>query len=160
MLERLKVRRLFQLAVALAIVCLPMAGMAEVLEFDEQTAAIDTEVTFTLYLDSPPKAASDLSLDITYDGDVLEFVKADFAGTVLEKFDTKAVTSPESGTLSLNAKTGSNAIAAGATGMVVMLTFTVVGDDDTDLEIENLKGGASGWSAVAGIFEIFIVPAT
>jgi hypothetical protein len=44
--------------------------------------------------------------------------------------------------------------------MVVVLTFTVVGDDDTDLEIENLKGGASGWSAMAGVFEVFVVPAT
>ena len=158
MLERLKVRRVFQVVVAVAIICLPMAGMAEVLELDEQMSSIDSEVQFTMYLDSPPKAASALSMDITYDGDTLEFVKADFAGTVLEKFATKAATSTEFGTVSLNAEGGS--IAAGATGQVVVLTFTVIGDYDTDLEIENLKGDASGWSTMAGLFAIFVVPAT
>lgn len=152
--------RVLLVLVVLSVIMLPLAGVAEVLEIDEQEASIDTDVTLTLYLDSPLAAAAAFSFNITYDADILEFVAADFEGTVLEKFDSRTVSVSEPGVLSLNAKTAANAIQSGASGSVVKLIFTVISDDDCELIIENLKGDVADWSVRSGMFSIFEVPAT
>jgi hypothetical protein len=159
MIARCKEKLSFLLVLAL-VVLFPMAAMAEVIEIDEQDGANMTEVTFTVYLNKPAQGADNLGMDITFDSETLKYVSADFKGTVLEGWDKKEVSNPEKGVLRLAASTGKNPITGGKAGQLVQIKFLVEGENDFDLAIKNLKGGAASWSTKSGKFRYFEIPAT
>ena len=155
-----KSRKNFLFLLALALVLMPMAAMAAVLEIDDQEGAKDAEVTFTISVNNPPTGTDNLAMDINYDPEVLRYVGADFSGTLLESWDTKQITNPEPGVLRLNANTGHNPINGGAKGTLFKMKFTVVGDESFDLAIKNLKSGVSNWDTKGGNFKFFKIPTT
>jgi hypothetical protein len=159
-MKRSKVRKILRFMIMLSLICLPISVMAAQIEIDDQQGPMGSDVEFTMYLDNPPQGTDNLSMEITYDPDVLKFVSADFAGTLLGNFDSKEVTSPKPGVLQLNAKTGHNPINGGAKGALVKIKFTVSGSDDCELAIKNLKSGVSTWSTQPGNFKFFKPPAT
>jgi hypothetical protein len=155
-----KSRKIFLFILVLALVLMPMAAMAAVLEIDDQEGAKDAEVTFAISVNNPPTGTDNLAMDIAFEPDVLRYVSADFSGTLLESWDTKQVTNPEPGVLRLNANTGHNPINGGAKGTLVKIKFTVAGDESFDLAIKNLKSGVSKWDTKGGNFKFFKIPST
>ncbi len=153
-------RKNFLFLLVLALPLMPMAGLAAVLEIDDQEGAKDAEVTFAISVNNPPTGTDNLSMDITFEPDVLRYVDADFSGTMLGSWDTKQVTNPEPGVLRLNANTGHNPINGGAKGTLIKIKFTVVGDESFDLAIKNLKSGVSNWDTKGGNFKFFKIPST
>ncbi len=153
-------RKNFLFLLVLALPLMPMAGLAAVLEIDDQEGAKDAEVTFAISVNNPPTGTDNLSMDITFEPDVLRYVDADFSGTMLGSWDTKQVTTPEPGVLRLNANTGHNPINGGAKGTLIKIKFTVVGDESFDLAIKNLKSGVSNWDTKGGNFKFFKIPST
>ena len=153
-------RKHFSFLLVLALALMPLAAMAAVLEIDDQEGAKDAEVTFTISVNNPPTGTDNLSMDITFDPDVLRYVDADFSGTLLGNWDTKQVTAPEPGVLRLNANTGHNPINGGAKGTLIKIKFTVVGDESFELAIKNLKSGVSTWDTKGGNFKFFKIPST
>ena len=57
-------------------------AMAADLELDDQMGG--SEVTFTLSVNNAPNDVDSLGVDIGYDQTVLEYVSADFTGTLME----------------------------------------------------------------------------
>ena len=112
-------------------------------------AAGDT-LTVPVRIQDAPNTVVSLGFDITFDTDILQFVGADFSGTLLEGFDFKDVGNPSPGRLRVGGfEAGQDTIATGASGDVVNLIFTLTCEDctGTQLELSELKDDIATWSA-------------
>jgi hypothetical protein len=141
--------------VSFGLSVLPMVGnaMAADLELDDRSGCTGSQVTFTLSVNNAPNEVASLGVDIGFDQSVLQYVSADFTGTLLEGFDFKQVNVPSAGVLRLGGfEAGGDSIVAGANGALVKLTFNVIGEQDHPLPLSALKDDITGWTTKDGSF--------
>ncbi len=121
----------------------------------ERGSAGDT-VIIKIQIQNAPNEVASLGVDIGFDQNVLEYSSADFAGTLMEAWSFKGVSNPYPGLLRLGGFTVEGAIAPGASGILVKLTFTVNPDltecVSSFLELEELKDDIREWSASGSCF--------
>ena len=141
--------------VSFGLSVLPMVGnaMAADLELDDRSGCTGSQVTFTLSVNNAPNEVASLGVDIGFDQSVLQYVSADFTGTLLEGFDFKQVNVPSAGVLRLGGfEAGGDRIVAGANGALVKLTFNVISDQGHPLPLSALKDDITGWTTKDGSF--------
>lgn len=153
-------RIIFSLMFIMILLSTPLAGKttAAQLEMVDQ-AACDGQVTFTLSVNDAPNEIECLGVDINYDQSLLEYLGADFSGTFMQDWSFKKVSNPNPGFLRLGGFTIQNAIAFGSSGLLVKLTFNVIGAQNCQLTLSNLEDGLFGWTTKDGSFT-YIAPKT
>jgi hypothetical protein len=109
-------------------------------------------IAIPVRIQNAPNEVAALGFDVSYDTSVLQFVSADFTGTLLEGFSFKDVSSPSLGLLRVGGFTVADPIAAGTSGDVVYLTFEVTCTECTSskLELDNLVDQIVGWDTSDG----------
>jgi len=156
MTEKNKFRKFFPLLLILTLVCILGASksIAATLEVDDQSAPIGDLVSFTISANNAPNEVKCLGVDIGYNPNVLEYIEADFSGTLLEDFAQKMVSNPSIGLLRLGAFDPVG-FPEGRSGALVKLEFTVIGEQDCELPLSNLKDHIAEWSTKDGSFIYF-----
>jgi hypothetical protein len=141
------------------------AAVAQNIDLDDQAARQEETVTFTVFISTAPNEVTAFGLEITFDPSVLSFdttdtnsdLIADAAtpGPLVEGWTFFGVSSPASGRIRVGGSTITNGIAAGASGVLLQLTFTVVGDGDpasTTLAIVRPRDDVTTWTLGQGEF--------
>ena len=151
---KLTFRKISPFLLMLALVCTPMGGkaIAENLEIDHKQGRLGDQVTFIVSVNGAPNEVASLGSNINYNSEVLEYVSANFTGTLLESFTFKQVNNSSSDLCKLGALTSGDKIAGGATGFLVTLTFNVIGNQDCQLSLSELKDDIAGWTTKDGTF--------
>ncbi len=162
--RRWKFRGIFSFLLMLALVCVPMVGkaMAADLELDGQSGQLcDTAtVTFTVSVNNAPNDVSSLGMEISYTPTVFEYVgdTGDFSGTLMEAWSFKQVSNPTPGLLIFGGFTVAGEITTGTSGSLVRLAFNVIGTEDCQLPLNELKDDIAGWETKDGTFT-YLLPA-
>jgi len=127
-------------------------ALAEQLELDDQAGGMGSYVIFTLSVNNAPNDVDSLGVDIGFDQNMLQYVNADFTGSLMDSWSFKDVSNPDPGVLRLGGFTTVDAITAGTSGTLVKITFTVIGDQNCQLPLSNLVDGIAGWTTKDGSF--------
>jgi len=124
------------------------AALAANLNLDNQGASVGQTVTFTVTVEDTPNGVDALVFDIIFDNNVLSYEGFD-PGELVEGFLLFHVSNPSPGTVRVAGITA-NPIAAGASGNLVRLNFTVAAGEASDLTFQNLKDDLVGWTTKDG----------
>lgn len=152
---------LASLAATLPMVILaPVAALSQNLVLDNQTAStVGQTVTFTVSITNAPSEVTAYAFDVVFDAAVLQFQTATAVGLAANTFVGANV--PAAGRLRVGGftvTTGTPAsfvpIAAGSSGSLAQITFTVLALQATTLTIENLQDDFAepGWTPGPGQF--------
>ena len=122
------------------------------LTLNDQSGDKGSMATFTVSADSVPNEVAALGFDVQYDPGVLRY-RGYSAGSLASSFDFFNANNASPGTVRVGGfVAGPNKINQGSSGTVVSLTFEVVGYDDCQVRLAQLKDGIKGWSARPGYF--------
>ncbi len=125
---------------------------AQGLSLDDRSASEGETVTFTVSVTNAPSEADALGFDVTFDPAVLGFVEFT-RGALSQSWTLFDVGTPEAGRIRVGGlTTGAEIIAAGATGDLARLDFTVLGAGATDLSIEATVDDIRSWAVDGGSF--------
>jgi hypothetical protein len=156
--------------VALAVVAFmlwpgTMAAVAQNVDLDDQNARQGETVTFTVSINTASNDVIAFGFEITFDPSALYFDTTDtngdliadaaIPGPLVEGWTFFRVSSPASGHIRVGGSTITNGIAAGASGVLLQLIFTVVGDGDpasTTLAIVMPSDDVTTWTLGQGEF--------
>jgi len=125
---------------------------AAALSVSDQWGSEGSSVTYLVSIQSAPQAVAAMGFEIQYDPRVLRY-RHYSRGSLVSNFDFFDANNVSPGSLRVGGfVAGSEEISEGDSGSVIYLTFDVIGHDDCQVRLAQLKDDIGGWSTRQGHF--------
>ncbi len=125
---------------------------AAALILDDQSGEEGSTATFTVSIDSTPNEVAALGFEVRYDPSILRYREYS-AGSLVSGFDFFDANNASPGTVRVGGfVAGSGKIDEGESGTAVSLTFDVVGHEDCEVRLAQLKDDIKSWNTEPGYF--------
>ncbi len=125
---------------------------ASVLRIDSQRGKTGEKIRFAVSAAEVPNEVNALGFEVVYDATVLRFTGA-APGSLTQNFTHFSANNTDFGTVRVGGfDAGNNSISQGASGVVVLLEFEVVGEKSCDVQVQNLLDDVRDWSVTPGSF--------
>jgi len=119
---------------------------------EDQSGEEGNTVTFTVSIDNAPNNVAALGFHVQYDPSVLSY-KGYSAGSLTSSFDFFGANNASPGTVRVGGfVAGSGKIDEGESGTAVSLAFDVVGHEDCEVRLAQLKDDIKSWNTEPGYF--------
>ena len=128
-------------------------GFSQNLSFNAQQGEVGDTVTFTIRVDGAPNTVEAFGFDVLYDRDVLQYTGSFIPGEMVNRFGFFNVNEANPGRTRVAGFSISDRVAAGRSGAIVTLEFTVIKPGNATLSLVNLVDDVAGWTTQAGLFE-------
>lgn len=125
---------------------------AQQIQIDSQHGKIGDTITFTVSLDHTLKVVDALGLELAYDPAILRYTGTFARGPLVKGFHFFDVHERQPGHVRIAGFTSKNAIATGARGTLLSLTFNVLSAEKTSLRIVQLVDDLAGLTTIPGVF--------
>jgi hypothetical protein len=140
------------------IVLLIIYGVAsqshcENLVLSDASGEINQTVVFELTINNAPNTVSAMGLDLSYNPDILSFQSYEIGGLV-SRFNVINAAENSDGIVRIGgvSLTAANQIQKGESGLLIKLSFNVLSNNSTTLQLLELFDHFKGWSVKDGLF--------
>ena len=135
----------FALLLLLYAVTFPYQTFAADLVLHGVSGSINTQVSFVLIAYNVPNEVEAFGLDIVFDPNILEYIGGE-KGDLIKGFVLFDI-NPTTNGLKIGAATPNEKIGAGASGIIVTITFSVkMTYQESDINLNNLTDDIKNWS--------------
>jgi cohesin domain-containing protein len=144
------------IVVAVLMLSAPVAFSQENLELNNQTAsAMGQTVTFTVSVNNAPNTVDAIGVDITFAPEVLRF-DGFTSGPLVQNWDFFHASAPAAGQIRLAGFTVRDIIAAGTSGDLVFLNFTVLNEGAAALSMVAPVDDVATWTRGTGQLDVTV----